>query len=98
VKNGADDRCSQHLLDAAMILYGTGEFTAQQVLDGLNSRLTSPLAGAELTDLTNIRAQLDAQGTTTLKIVYTDKIRAAGIAGEVGAITEAKWRSILGIA
>lgn len=92
------ERCSAHLFEAALSFYGTGDFTAQQVLDGINGTLANDLAGAEVTDLTNIRTQLDAQGTTTLKLVYLQKVKAAVIAGEMGAIDETKFRSVLGIA
>ena len=92
------ERCSAHLFDAALTLYGTGDFTSTQVLNAINDVLANDLAGAEVTDLTNIRAQMDAQGTTTLKLVYTAKVRAAVVAAEMGNVTDAQFRTILGIA
>lgn len=91
-------RVSQHLLDASMTLYADGAFTSQQILDAINGTLgASPLAGAELTDLTAIRTQLDAKATATLKIIYALRMSAIGIAAEMGRVNEATWRSTLGI-
>ena len=97
VKSSAADRLSSHMVDAALTLYSAGNFTSQQVLDGINGQLASALAGVEVTDLSNIRAAMDAISQTANKLVYVGKVRAAFLAGEVGAITESQFRAILGI-
>lgn len=98
VKSGAAVRVPSHLLDAAFVLNATGTFTQQQIIDGLNSQISSPLAAAELTDLGNIVTEMAAQGTNTLKLIYMEKIKAAFICAECGVINEATFRTILDIA
>lgn len=98
VKSTAAVRVPSHLLDAAFVLNATGTFTQQQIIDALNAQLPAPLAGAELTDLQNIVSEMTSQGTTTLKLVYIEKIKAAFICAESGSVNEATFRSILNIA
>ena len=97
VKVDAADRISSHLLDAAFVFNATGDFTQQQIIDAINSKIVSPLAGAELTDLGNITSQMSAQGTATLKLVYLEKVRAAMLCAEMNLFNETTFRSILGI-
>jgi hypothetical protein len=98
VKQTATDRVPSHLLEAAFVFKDLGTFTNQQIIDALNAKVTTPLAGAELTDLTNIATALAGAGSATNKLTYKEKIRAAFIGAESGSITEAQFRSILGIA
>ena len=96
IKPDGADRLDGHLLIAALGLFSTGAFTASQVLAGLNSKLASPLAGDEITDLVNWEAQIT--GTPTDKLIYVT-ITSAGVVNvtENGLITEATFKSKLGI-
>lgn len=98
VKSTATDRLSSHLLDAAMVFRGDGTFTAQQILDVLNAHVSNPLEGAELTDLSAIVTVLSGTSGAANKLVYKEKVKAALLCAEMGAINEATFRSVLGIA
>jgi hypothetical protein len=91
------DRCSAHLLKAAMHLSVFGVFTNQQLLDGINSKLTVPLSAAAESDLGSIRTAIAAQ-TTANRLVFLERFDAMNIAAEMGVLTnEATYRSELGI-
>lgn len=92
-----EDNVQVHYLVAGIKGYGTGIWTRQQVLDGVNALLTAPLSGAELTDYTAIVDALDGQPNALNKLIYGNKIEAAMIAAEAGVLNEAGWRSALGI-
>jgi hypothetical protein len=98
IKPTTTDRVPSHLLEAAFVFKDTGTFTNQQIIDALNANISAPLAGAELTDLTNIATALASAGSVTNHLVYMGKVRAAFIGAESGSINEAQFRSILGIA
>lgn len=51
-----------HSVSAAYKAYVMGTLTAQQALDRLNLLCNCTLAGADITDLTNFRGQIDAIG------------------------------------
>ena len=92
------DRLNVHLIKAAVYLVGRGAFTAQQALDGLNSQLSSPLSGQEITDLNAILTNLNGQSSAVLKIDYLERVDALNIAVENGILTdEAVYRAQLGI-
>lgn len=91
------DRLGVHLIEAAFVTFNAGFFTSQQVINGLNATLATPLAGAELTDLGNIQTQLTNASGTANKLAYLERIKAATILGERGLINEATFRTILGI-
>ena len=97
VNSTAEDRVAAHLLEAAFVFKDLGIFTNQQILDALNSKITTPLTGAEQTDLLNIATALAGAGSATNRLVYKEKIRATFIGAEAGAISEAQFRNILGI-
>lgn len=94
---GADDRVSTHYFVAGLKGYGTGIWTRQQVLDGINSLLISSLSGDELTDYTAIADIMDGKSTSTAKMGYAMQIEAAMIAAEAEVLLEAGWRSALEI-
>lgn len=98
VKSSASERVSAHLLEAAMVFRGAGTFTAQQLLDGINATVTTPLDAAAQTDLTNIVAQLSAASGTANKLAYKETFKAALICAESGTINETTFRNVLGIA
>jgi hypothetical protein len=98
VKQTATDRVPSHLLEAAFLFKDKAIFTNQQIVDALNAKVQTPLAGAELTDLANIATALAGAGSLTNRMDYLNKVRAAFIGAESGSITEAQFRSILGIA
>jgi hypothetical protein len=91
------DLIGVHLLESASVLNALGEFTPAQVISGVNSQLKVPLSATELVDLNNIATQLAAQSNNTLKLVYLERIKAATLCAQLNLITEAKFRSILGI-
>jgi len=93
----ADERLSNHLFDAALALYGTDDITAAAAKTALEGILGRAFTSPEETDVNAIAAELNGQSDVQAKLVYMSKIMAAGIAAENGCITEAKWRSILGI-
>jgi hypothetical protein len=98
VKQTATDRVPSHFLWAAFVFKNKGTYTSQQLLDSLNIGLQTPLAGAELTDLTNIVNAMAAAGSLTNRMDYINTLGAAAIAVEAGRMAEAQFRSILGIA
>lgn len=55
-----------HQVSAAYKAYIMGTLTAQQALDRLNILCNCTLAGADLTDLTNFRGQIDGIGVLEL--------------------------------
>lgn len=90
-------RISAHLLKAAVYLSVRGVFTNQQILNGINAKLSTPLAGQEITDLTNVLANA-AIGTAIAKIDYLERFDALNIAAEMGVLTvEATYRTELNI-
>jgi hypothetical protein len=97
VNKTADDRIPVHLLDAAMVLYATGTYTRQQIVNAINAQLLTPLTSAELADLSAIADQLDAQGTANQKVVYEQEVMGFSIAAEFGVIDETQFRTGLGL-
>lgn len=98
LKPDATDRINVHLVVAGIKGYSANIFTGQQVIDALNRHVQTPLTVAEKADLTNITAQITAQGTVTAKLVYVvGKLEPVMVAAETGDCTEAFWRSTLGI-
>jgi hypothetical protein len=94
----ATDRLAVHLVGAGLVLEARGDFTPAQVLAALNSVLESPLAGAELTDLTNLETQMDNETGTVDKIAYVRAVESIMIAIELGALTnETAARTALGV-
>ena len=94
---GPTDKISANLIHASYVLRALGEFTDTQILDALNATVANNLAGAELTDLTNIAAAMDAETGTVDKLVYAERLRATAIAIEEASLSDANMRSILGI-
>lgn len=94
----SNDRLAVHLVKAAIYLRGRNVFTSNQILNGLNSQLTTPLDANAQTDLTNIITQATT-GSATAKLDYLERLDAMNVAVEDGLLTnEATWRSELGIA
>lgn len=93
----SNDRMSSHLLKAAIYLRVRGIFTNQQIINALNSTVTTPLDAAAETDLTTIIANAGT-GTATAKLDYLERWDAVNIAAESGLLTsEATYRSELGL-
>lgn len=92
-----EDRISVHLLKAAMHLAVFGVFTNQQLLDGINSEVTTPLDQDAVDDLNAIRTAIAAMATQA-RLVALERMDAMNISAEVGVLTsEATYRSQLGI-
>lgn len=92
-----DDRVTSHLLKAAMHLAVFGVFTNQQLLDGINSKITTPLGANAVTDLGAIRTAIAAMATQG-RLVALERFDAMNISAEMGVLTnEATYRSELGI-
>ena len=93
-----NDRLSVHLIKAAMYLSVRGLFTDQQLLDGLNSRITTPLDAAAQADLAAVKALIVAASTTQAKIELLERFDALNIGAEAGVLTsEATYRAQMGI-
>lgn len=93
----SSDRMSVHLLTAAMYLGAEGVFTDQQILNGINSKLNTPLDAAAVTDLQNIRTQAQS-GAAAARARYPHLLESLSIAVEEGILTnEATFRSRLNI-
>jgi hypothetical protein len=74
-----------------------GVFTNQQLLDGINSRVSTPLDANALADLGAIRTAIVAQ-TNVNRVIAIERFDAMNIAAEMGVLTsEATYRSQLGI-
>jgi hypothetical protein len=97
VNDAADDNVQVHLIVAGIKANGAGLFTPQQILDAVNAKLESPLAGAEVTDLNDITTVLSGKATTTDKLVYVNVVEAMFVSAEVGAVDETQWRTSLEI-
>lgn len=103
VKQGAEHRVHSHHLDSAFVYKELGVFTNAQLLDDINRVATEnehperELTAAETTDLQNIATQLAGAGSATNRLVYLQRIRATFYAAEISSISEAQFRSILGI-
>lgn len=91
------DNLNVHVTNAAVLLVGLGEFTPTQAIDAINSAQTAPLSVTELADLSAIQTQMLAEPTTLAKIVYYEKFKALSYVVEAEMISEAVWRSKLGI-
>ena len=104
IKPGADDRVSVHLLESGLGgVYidehsdpGNG-FTRLQVRDAINSLLASPLTAGEEADLVAIADVIDGLANNNLRQDYLIKLNALTIAAEMGVVTEATFRTKLGI-
>lgn len=93
-----EDRLSSHLIAAAVYFAVDGTFTNQQLLNSLNSKLTTPLDAAAQSDLANIVTQ-GSSGAAVAKVDYNVRLERLCIAVEDGLLTnEATFRSKLGIA
>jgi len=95
---GGADRCNVHLLKAAMFLAVRGVFTAQQLLERINSSLVIPLDVAAQTDLATIKSAIDAAPNMAGKLDILETFDAMNIGAETGVLTsEAVYRGQLGI-
>jgi len=90
------DRVPVHFVKAAVYLQVRGVFTQQQILNGINSKLTAPLDAAAETDLTNICTQA-ATGAAAAKLDYLERLDALNITAENDLIGENVWRTQLNI-
>lgn len=81
-----------------MFLSATGVFSAQQLIDGLNSTIENPLTSEELSELSTIRTSIINAATLADKIGILDRFDSLNIAAEQGVLTnEAVYRAQLGI-
>lgn len=99
--NGGD-RLNVHLTSEALCAYLGTTFTKQQVIDALNedlsNRNSAPLRAADLTDLDNIKTEIDSKATNTQKIIYVlSAMTPVFVAAELDLINETAYRSALGI-
>lgn len=92
-----DDNLAAHLFESAYVLYATGDFSQAQILSALNSTLDVELSGDELTDLTAIKNEFDAEVGVANKLIYRNKLAACVYGFTHGAMTEAVVRSVLGL-
>lgn len=92
------DRLPANLLHAAFVLKATGDFNKTQTLGVLNARLNVNLSGAEVTDFNNMITVQTDKTTTSDKIIYADKLRAAAICIQEGEMDDSAFRSVAEIA
>lgn len=93
-----EDRISAHLVKAAIYLGARGVFTDQQILNGLNSKLTAPLDASAQADMAAVRTLITNASTTQAKLDILERFDALNIAAEAGVLTsEATYRTQLGI-
>lgn len=81
---------SMHDLSAALMLWSTGDFTDQNVIDLFT------LDATEQTQLGEIKTKYLALSDLN-KAAFHGLVEAANIMFEGGHITQTKWKSILGI-
>jgi hypothetical protein len=93
----SSDNVNIHYVVAGIKGYGTGIWTRAQVLSGVNSLLVSPLGTAAADDFAAIADELDGKSNATLKLIYVNVIEAVMIAAASEVISEAGWRTALGI-
>ena len=99
IKPDATDRLAVHRMMAALVLYSSGMINSTQARTVLNEVLQSPLSGAEITDLLNIVAQIDAKTGTANKLAYVHQVESVSIIAERGSslMSEAVFKNLLGI-
>lgn len=86
-----------HLLKAAVYLSVRGVFTNQQILNAINAKISTPLAGQDITDLNAVITNAGV-GAAAAKLDYLERFDALNIAAEMGVLTvEATYRTELGI-
>lgn len=94
----SDDRCSVHLLKAAIYCAVRNVFTDAQIAAMLDSRLNTPLSNAAKSDLSAVRTAITNAATLQAKIDILERFDALNIMVEMGALTnEATYRSELGL-
>jgi len=91
-----NDRIPIHFIKAAVYLQVRGVFSQQQILNGLNSLLDTPLDSAAETDLLNICANA-ATGAAAAKLDYLERLDAVNLIAENDMIGENVYRTQLGI-
>ena len=100
-KGAAEDRLPAHLWEAMFRAYAGGFATPAQIVTVIDAQLQSPLTTAEKDDLAQITDLFDALSNSTAdrltRLELLEKLGYAGIAAEMGAINETKFRSDLGI-
>lgn len=101
---GAEDRVPIHLIVAAIKAYFVNSLdptkgaTGAQLLQALNQRLQTPLAGQEVTDLSGIASKLDSfSGSLASQMAYLMDVEYTFTAAEFGVIDENKFRNDLEI-
>lgn len=92
-----DDPLGGRAVKAIVYLVGRGLFTGAQARGKLDSTLRVPLTAAEIADLTALLGVLAAQPNATAKLDYLERVDALSICAERKLVTEAQWRSELGI-
>jgi hypothetical protein len=97
VKRDAEDRIAVHFLEAGFTLHYDGTFTMQQLKNGLNSMLQTPLTPEETADLDAIGAQVLAAPTLPDALLYLAQLMAWTIAAEAGKVQETAFRTGLGL-
>lgn len=96
IRSEADDKIHIHIFSAAVKLWARGKIQQPAVV----SLFT--LDGDALADLNAIAAKYGAFPNTTAgrldRLEYLEVLEAANVGAEDGLLTEAQWRSMLGIA
>jgi len=89
-QQNTDGDISMHDLSAALTLWAAGEITRQNVIDFFSLDTT------EQTQIDEIKTKYNGLNNFA-KAGFHGLVESANIAFEESAITQAKWKSILGI-
>lgn len=89
-------RLNVSLLETELTGLALGVRTRAQALTNLSTNLGRTLTTSETNDLSNLADQFQA-GSTQSKLVYFHKTQFALNAAELNLITEAEFRTVLGI-
>ena len=93
-----ESRVSAHLLDIVFVLYASGTIPNRALaLSKINEHIDVPLDFAAQSDLNGIAQAYDDQVGLADKLRYLLHVKAGIIGAETGVLTEAEFRTLLGI-
>lgn len=92
------ERVPSHLLDIVFVLYASGTIPNRALaLSKINEKLDVQLNFASQSDLNGIAQSYDDQVGLVDKLRYLLNVKAAILGAETGVLTEAEFRTLLGI-
>lgn len=94
-ENGIN-RLPSHQFTDTMFLWAIGDITKQQVIDAW-SLTESPIEDADELQLDEIKANFVALSTKADEVEYINKVEAVFRLFEIGKLTEAQSKSLMGL-